>query len=383
MKVVLSYLALLLLSIFLKESSGDKPTRGKIKWVFALLVTKKTDPMFLEMARVAVRSAIKFSNLQPVCIVMNRNYDDQIEFLDWIKSQGVILIHYSPQWAQQVAQLVRSGHMKKNIRYSPLYKRAIALVSTFLRIDIPILPALQNDDYIIYADVDIIFLREISIQDFGVPPKYFTMAVESKITDDLGDFAKTYGNAGIMLYNMKNMRATYESFLDFVFINGSKTGLHYGMYGPADQGAYNAFYRQNTSLAGNIVPGACFNWRPYWEGSPSDGKSPAIVHWQGPKPINYISYKAAAGVLERKHRNFKDIFEECNLLDTSHACWMWNKYWMSLASGNYSSEAGILKTIKDKEIQRKINGRGDDYFDKKLYKRVRKILNKNKFSKPL
>ncbi|WP_288044190.1 hypothetical protein, partial [Sphingomonas sp.] len=49
-------------------------------------------------------------------------------------------------------------------------------------------------------------------------------------------------------------------------------GLHFGDFGPGDQGAYAEFYEG----AFTIVRGQpLFNWRPYWRSRRAD---PAILH---------------------------------------------------------------------------------------------------------
>ena len=52
-----------------------------------------------------------------------------------------------------------------------------------------------------------------------------------------------YGNAGVMLMNVAWMRRTYDEFIAWTFssLNVGR-GLHFGPYGPGDQGAYNQFY---------------------------------------------------------------------------------------------------------------------------------------------
>ena len=53
-------------------------------------------------------------------------------------------------------------------------------------------------------------------------------------------------------------------------------GLHFGVYGPGDQGAFNMFYAGQFEV--RLWPS--WNWKPYW-GYQSDAK---LLHFHGPKP---------------------------------------------------------------------------------------------------
>jgi len=167
-------------------------------------------------------------------------------------------------------------------------------VATYLRIDLAILGFL--DEYVLYADVDIIFLGDLTLEDFGDElPAFFTMGTEAtghmdELRDDgWGSLHKKtgkkvkLGNAGVLLVNVEGMRRTHQSFVDWLFSEESiKTGLHFGVYGPQDQGALNKFYQGRF----HVVVWPLFNWKPYW------GYCPAakIVHFHGPKPNQYWAF---------------------------------------------------------------------------------------------
>ena len=73
------------------------------------------------------------------------------------------------------------------------------------------------DEYILYADVDVLFMSDITIDDFGATrPRYFTMGSElygdgiSTQDPSLGREHATQlaGNAGVMLVNVDGGRRT-------------------------------------------------------------------------------------------------------------------------------------------------------------------------------
>ena len=114
-----------------------------------------------------------------------------------------------------------------------------------------------------------------------------------------------YGNAGVMLMNLVGLRRTYASFLDWTFsASNIERGLHFGAFGPGDQGAYTAFYRGAFA----VVPLPVFNWRPYWSYSPSA----ALLHFHGPKPEDYRRYLIGGPeTAAEMAAPFADIFKRC------------------------------------------------------------------------
>jgi hypothetical protein len=80
----------------------------------------------------------------------------------------------------------------------------------------------------VHADVDVIFTKDVTLPTFGELPQYFTMGVEARGEEDSIDgFA--YGNAGVMLMNLVNLRRSYVHFLDFIFSDANlANGLHFG-----------------------------------------------------------------------------------------------------------------------------------------------------------
>jgi hypothetical protein len=70
-----------------------------------------------------------------------------------------------------------------------------------------------------------------------------------------------FGNAGVMLFNVTAMRRSHKSFIEWLFKEEHwATAMDFGVYGPADQGAYNAFYKRSFDV--HVSPR--WNWKPYW-----------------------------------------------------------------------------------------------------------------------
>lgn len=263
----------------------------RLKWVFCMVLNGQTSDSYLQMAKVAVVSARENTLLEPIFVAMVTDEADvvTVNFIRWLQSYGVHVIRHTPVWAQLIKDEMAKGTFDQNNESSPLYTTASSLIATFMRIDFPILGFV--DEYILYADVDVMFVRDVSLDDFAPLPRYYTMGTESIVkprNKKRNWFAGQYGNAGVILYNIPNMRSTYKKFLEHVFsASNLKRGLHYGIHGPGDQGAYNSFYNLRNYHAADTRSAPFFNWRPFWKDHLNEGKTVSIVHWHGPKPKDY------------------------------------------------------------------------------------------------
>jgi hypothetical protein len=277
-----------------------------LKWVFAV---NGDTPKYDEMTRIAVLSALHNTTLVPVCIF----YGQRNHLADWLTAHGVnILYHNNPTWQGALANAMgrASGHQSR----SPLYQMLGSMIATFLRIDIPILGFV--DDFVLYTDVDVLFVGDLFLNDFVPLPKYYTVGSEANgpyvatnvylpsatwLRAEPADSERLpprdyrsigYGNAGIMLMNVAWMRRTQSEFVSWTFSDtNAMRGVHYGPFGPGDQGAYNQFY------AGKFVVHRwpLFNWKPYW-GFNADAK---LIHFHGPKPADYIACVVSATIVTR------------------------------------------------------------------------------------
>ncbi|TYC93269.1 hypothetical protein [Novosphingobium sp. BW1] len=124
--------------------------------------------------------------------------------------------------------------------------------------DIPILET--RDDFVLYTDVDVIFLKHPELKE---PVDILGVVPEER------DGAIMFNN-GVMVMNVPALRADHASFVAAIrarVLNDFKYPAH-------DQASYNRRYRKRfTEMPRSL------NWRPYW-GRNADA---AIVHFHGPK----------------------------------------------------------------------------------------------------
>eukprot|EP00438_Fugacium_kawagutii_P008097 Skav222118 [mRNA] locus=scaffold1181:490907:492310:- [translate_table: standard] len=277
--------------------------RTPIKWLFC--IQRRTQQgqqgpgqssqpdIALNMATVAIKSALQKTSLIPVGVTLA---DPTSEFAAQMVSMGVRLIYHTPSWVDYVESTIRkwngsSDRFAGGKKPSHLLSDVDAMVGTFMRIDIPILGIL--DPFVFYADIDVIFQRDVTWQgllgqhvkvmerndfargmhQFGRPnedglPTYFSMSAEVGMV-------KKPMNAGVMLLNMLSLRDTYDSFLAFIVDSGDITWE----IGPGDQGALMTFYRQTNGTPSYSFLPLEFNWKAYWPKNPEA----ALVHFHGPK----------------------------------------------------------------------------------------------------
>ena len=243
----------------------------RMPWVFTY---NGESPGFDYMAKSAVLSAIHVGHVIPYCIYMGDKGD---EMYRWLKRQGVHVVLHDPSWKVNIVQ--KYDEAKKFAKAAATYESITSLVATFMRFDIPIVHALNQYNYVLYTDVDVLFLKKIDLHSFPPElPEAMSMAFEM---DD-----RFPCNAGVVLYNLPYLRQSYHDFVTFAM---HAPGLHFGdEYGPADQGALNQFYE--GELGSQCSLPEKFNAKPYKLGDLDSLDDVFILHFHGPKPKHYLDF---------------------------------------------------------------------------------------------
>jgi len=202
------------------------------------------------LIKALVTSAIKNTTLDMYCIYDGKPND----LTEWLEERNVHIIYHRSNFYDAM-----ENHYASNL------KGLITASGTFLRCDIPMLET--QDDYILYVDCDVIFIKDIDFSKIE-KPEYFACAQEF----DKNDY--TNFNAGIMYMNIKNLRATYEEFKNYITNNLDKLYTF-------DQTAYQFFYgREKLTILPEI-----YNHKPYW----GVDENAVIIHYHGPKPYDFES----------------------------------------------------------------------------------------------
>eukprot|EP00316_Scyphosphaera_apsteinii_P023193 CAMPEP_0119303636 /NCGR_PEP_ID=MMETSP1333-20130426/5036_1 /TAXON_ID=418940 /ORGANISM="Scyphosphaera apsteinii, Strain RCC1455" /LENGTH=617 /DNA_ID=CAMNT_0007306367 /DNA_START=214 /DNA_END=2064 /DNA_ORIENTATION=- len=261
--------------IFKPGALQQAETRSKaLKWIFT--VNGDASPTFFELTQVAVSSALRNTQLIPICVHLG-----QVGRLaDWLQQAGVRVIQHKPSWQHFIARAAK--HSQKHQNMSTNYINPRMMLSTLTRLDIPVLGFV--DEYILYADVDVLFLAPLSLTDFLPAPAFYAVGSDEMDDEQGNTLGLAFGNAGVMLMNVEALRRTHDEFIAWTFQDKHvKNALHFAEYGPLDQGAFNAFYQGRF----DVHHWPFFNWKPYW-GYSARAK---IVHFHGPKPREYLAHR--------------------------------------------------------------------------------------------
>jgi hypothetical protein len=216
-----------------------------LKWYFAISESslEREDHDWRGLIRVAVESAHQKTRLRP-----NMLYDGQPnEFTDELRRKGVRIIPYRVSFYRELEQ-----HQPHNEWYLKIASGA------FLRTEIPLIET--DDDFVLYTDCDVMFLKDIPSLSCHEP---FIVAPEAE-PDALSGI-----NTGVMLMNVRSLKDSFSKFREFI-------GNNLERFNAFDQTAYQLFY---PGQFGALSPQ--LNWRPYWWYNPDA----VVLHWHGPKPI--------------------------------------------------------------------------------------------------
>ena len=254
------------------DDTGDIPLSRtlplfQLPWVFPYTVAMEPDE-YTYLTKAAILSAQYAGGLLPYCLYFG---PETSEMREWMEANNVTVIPVKPKWRFWLSEL--NSNRKANLRWSHNYAHPLSLIGTFLRVDIPLLDELKQYEFVFYTDTDIYFRRHISLDSFPQPlPATIGMGFE---------MAQAFPyNAGVALWNMNGMRAQYDGMMAFL---KTQKGLHFGMYGPLDQGLLNQYYERDIKQY--ELP-QIFNAKPYHLFDPNA----ALVHWHGAKPHDYVHF---------------------------------------------------------------------------------------------
>ena len=227
-----------------------------MKCYFCVVEPNSDNDVYLDLLYVCLKSARQNTNLDLYvlydgsdvghCYSILKEFDVHI-----IKHKFSHYDYLEKTYPQEYIRQICS----RNISYD-------VISATFMRFDIPFIE--EDDDYILYSDYDVMFLKDFSTDKFGDVSYLAASAEFDKNLDDI-----TYFNSGVLYLNVKSMREVSNQVFDMLE-NGIKntTGL-------LDQGYLNQVcFDKMTKMPLE------FNWKPYW----GYNKDDYIIHFHGMKP---------------------------------------------------------------------------------------------------
>jgi hypothetical protein len=231
-----------------------------MKWFFALNHGGGGEEFerYSDLVKVAVHSAQRFTKLAPHCLFDGPD----CELTGWLARRGVVILRRRTFLYDRLRDIARQ-------RNDP---RALTIgAGAFLRAELPVLAAQAGiaDQFVLYTDVDVIFLNE-GVDELGeLRPKFFAVGPEF-YRDDYDRM-----NTGVMVMNLATLREFDQRFREMIVLN-----LEQLCRDTWDQTAYRYFFRTESGqpLWDRLDPR--FNWKPYWGSVPDIH----IIHFHGPKP---------------------------------------------------------------------------------------------------
>lgn len=250
-----------------------------MRWFFAINEQASGFDDYADLLRVAVHTAQAHTTLAPVCV-----YDGHRGPLaSWLRERGVTVI---PRRSFLYDDLARIAERRGDPNYLAIGAGA------FLRLEIPALALEQgwDDAYVLYTDVDVMFLRDVASPLAAMHPRFFAVAPES----DPSDYHVM--NSGVMLMHLPALREQDPAFRTF-----TRRRLERLVDQAWDQGAYVRYYGRTGMphrafrAIQRLVPPRWdrlppeFNWKPHWGPNPDA----CIVHFHGPKPPQAASLRSS------------------------------------------------------------------------------------------
>lgn len=174
-------------------------------WVFTLNSWSLAQEVYV---RAAVASAEAQGGVVPHCVFAG---DESAPVAQWLRSRGVQVLPYQPTWAERLKRAARAGGGAGATAGGGGSKARLggdALVGTFQRIDIPIVPGLEQYGHVLYTDTDVFFRRPFDWSELPHPPP---AAV------GLGpEAANRYPfSVGVMVLHLPALRASHERFVEY------------------------------------------------------------------------------------------------------------------------------------------------------------------------
>lgn len=231
-----------------------------MKCYFALSDDVSNNDEYYYMFICTLESATQNTTLELHCLYdFKKTYSNNIEedrIYLLLKKYNVQIHLISIDFEDSLFKVYSDDYLKEiNVTKSSLYSRFLRFMITDVE---------QDDEYILYADTDLIFLKDITLNSFNKLPNTIGVCPEFKNT-----YRYTNFNAGVMLINLNSYKQAKEQLISL--LNKRKKAK----IECCDQGYLNTIYKKNFLKIPNT-----FNWKPYW-GINDDA---VIIHLHGLKP---------------------------------------------------------------------------------------------------
>ena len=229
---------------------------NKLKCFFAFSSDIENNQIYIDLLIATLESAVQNTTLDLHCIYIGSENDNIYKIL---KKYNVTIYITDLQFFSKLKNVYTEEYIHKNAlgHISDLSMKA--RFSRFL------IPLFTQDEYVLYCDTDLIFLKDIRLEDFPPPlPKTIAVCPECENIQFYD-----YFNAGVMLINIKSFAEKYKELIKML-----DQGQHASIE-CYDQGYLNDLYKNNFEK----LP-LEYNWKSYW----GYNDNIKILHFHGLKP---------------------------------------------------------------------------------------------------
>lgn len=227
-----------------------------MKCYMSVYFADENSNVYADALRVAITSGLQNTSLE--FIVLYDGPEDH-PIREFLSDSGVKVIEHRFSREAFLPKAYPENSHQSTYTKDMGYRR---LASTFTRFDIPFIET--EDEFVLYTDVDVLFLRDI---DLSVLPRPNYLAASQEWDKDAASME--YFNAGILLLNVKGMRKKCNMiFRDLEQGIPNKINVF-------DQGYLNQYCFDDFDYLSSD-----YNWKPYW----GVNKGAKIVHFHGMKP---------------------------------------------------------------------------------------------------
>ena len=254
-----------------------------MKCYFCLTEPNANNLPYIDLLYVSLKSACENTNLDLYVV-----YDGTENGRCWeiLQEFNVKIIRHTFSHKQYLPKTFSKEYIHKisggqDIAYDKL-------AGAFMRLDIPFIE--QEDDYVFYADIDVLFLKDFSHENFG-ETEYLSAAPE--FSKDLQNM--TYFNSGVLYLNVKNMRAISNTVFEMLK-KGEKNSTNI-----FDQGYLNQLCFDKMTL----MP-LEFNWKPYW----GINDEAYLIHFHAMKPSGTIENSGFAMTCDTLYSMLSGHFQD-------------------------------------------------------------------------
>ncbi len=228
-----------------------------MKWFIGLNAVAPQFSEYARMIRVAVWTARRFTELEPVLLFDGPS----CELTKGFESSGGTVVFMESRFKPDLLRLAAERDNPEIGLFGP---------GAYLRLEVPAIAATMagKPEPVLYTDCDIMFDQGF---DIDALPRFETPIAVGPGSDDarMEDW-----NSGVMFFNLERYFPIEEEMVQFM-----REDLHHAVRHNWDQYSLLRYFRKPETYT-FLLPR--WNWKAYWRLNPRA----CVIHFHGPKPFH-------------------------------------------------------------------------------------------------